>query len=165
MQAKWNPHALNRLPRTNRLEGAMDNDKSILERFTDTVKDIANSASEALKAEEPPKVEQTNAAYMPFAAEGLVSDPLLVPPIAAQLPRRKRTAKKAAKKSSARKSSARKTATKRAAPKKARKAAKTSARGRSKASSRSAAKTSATRTTKAANKRKTTKRPARSRGR
>jgi hypothetical protein len=34
----------------------MDKDKSILERFTDTVKDIANSASEALKADEPPKV-------------------------------------------------------------------------------------------------------------
>ena len=62
----------------------MANDKSILEKFTDTVKDIANSASEALKADEPPKVEQTNAAYMPFAAAGLVSDPLLVPPIAMQ---------------------------------------------------------------------------------
>ena len=46
----------------------MDKDKSILEKFTDTVKDIANSASEALKADEPPNVEQTNAAYMPFAA-------------------------------------------------------------------------------------------------
>ena len=72
----------------------MDKDKSILEKFTDTVKDMANSASEALKAEEPPKVEQTNAAYMPFAAEGLVSDPLLIPPVAAQPPRRKRTARK-----------------------------------------------------------------------
>ena len=30
----------------------MSKDKSILEKFTDTVKDIANSASEALKAEE-----------------------------------------------------------------------------------------------------------------
>ena len=29
---------------------------------------------------------------MPFAAEGLVSDPLLVPPVAAQPPRRKRAA-------------------------------------------------------------------------
>ena len=69
----------------------MDKDKSILERFTDTVKDIANSASEALKAEEPPKVAETNAAYMPFAAEGLVSDPLLVPPVGALPPRKKRT--------------------------------------------------------------------------
>ena len=36
----------------------MDNDKSILEKITDTVKDIANiaadAANEALKAEEPP---------------------------------------------------------------------------------------------------------------
>src|ERR1700756_1139809 len=92
---------------TNRLEGSMSKDKSILERFTDTVKDIANSASEALKSEEPPKVEQTNAAYMPFAAEGLVSDPLLVPPVVTQPPRRKRTARKTAKRS-AKKSSARK---------------------------------------------------------
>ena len=45
----------------------MDKDKSILEKFTDTVKDIANSASEALKAEEPPRVEQTNAALPAFA--------------------------------------------------------------------------------------------------
>ena len=131
----------------------MDKDKSILEKFTDTVKDIANSASEALKAEEPPKVEQTNAAYMPFAAEGLVSDPLLVPPIAAQPPRRKRIARKTAKKSSARKAAAR-----HAAPKKARKAAKTSARGKSKTASRNAAKASAKRTTKSATKRRSAKR-------
>jgi hypothetical protein len=142
----------------NRLEGTMDNDKSILERFTDTVKDIANSASEALKAEEPPNVAQTNAAYMPFAAEGLVSDPLLVPPIAALPLRRKRTAKKTAKKSSGRrKSPARKTATKRAAPTKARKAAKTSARGK-KAASRSTTRPSAKRTTKRATKRRSAKR-------
>src|ERR1700749_3071276 len=82
---------------TNRLEGIMDKDKSILERFTDTVKDIANSASEALKAEEPPKVEQTNAAYMPFAAEGLVSDPLLIPPVPASPPGGERTGGKTAK--------------------------------------------------------------------
>jgi hypothetical protein len=132
----------------------MDKDKSILEKFTDTVKDIANSASEALKSEEPPKVEQTNAAYMPFAAEGLVSDPLLVPPIAARPPRRKRTARKTAKKSPARKIAA-----KRAAPKKA---AKTSARAKSRVASRSAAKASAKRTTKA---RKGTKRAAGKRGR
>ena len=101
----------------------MDKDKSILEKFTDTVKDIANSASEALKAEEPPKVEQSNAAYMPFAAEGLVSDPLLIPPVAALPPRRKRTARRTAK-TSARKSSARKVTAKRAAPKKAKKTAR-----------------------------------------
>ena len=96
--------------------GTMSKDKSILERFTDTVKDIANSASEALKADEPPKLEQSNAAYMPFAAEGLVSDPLLIPPVVVQPKRHKRTARK----SSARKASARR------APKKARGAAKTS---------------------------------------
>ena len=132
----------------------MSKDKSILEKFTDTVKDIANSASEALKAEEPPKVGETNAAYMPFAAEGLVSDPLLVPPVATQPPRRKRTVRKTAK-TSAKKSSARKTAAKRAAPKKARKAAKASARGKSRTASRSAA--TAKRTTKAAASRRAAK--------
>ncbi len=136
----------------------MDKDKSILERFTDTVKDIANSASEALKAEEPPKVEQSNAAYMPFAAEGLVSDPLLIPPVAVLPPRRKRTARRTAK-TSARKSSARKATAKRAAPKKAKKTAKTSARGKSRASSRSAAKASARRTAKRPAKKRTAKRP------
>ena len=136
----------------------MDKDKSILERFTDTVKDIANSASEALKSEEPPKVEQTNAAYMPFAAEGLVSDPLLIPPVAALPPRRKRTARRTAK-TSATKSSARKATAKRAAPKRAKKTAKTSARGKSRASSRSAAKASARRTAKRPAKKRTAKRP------
>ena len=131
----------------------MSRDKSILEKFTDTVKEMANSASEALKAEEPPKVEQTNAAYMPFAAEGLVSDPLLIPPVAAAPPRGKRTAKKAAKKSSARSATA-----KRAAPKRARNAAKASARGKSKV--RSATKASAKRTTKGATKRWSAKRSA-----
>ena len=128
----------------------MSKDKSILEKFTDTVKEMANSASEALKAEAPPKVEQTNAAYMPFAAEGLVSDPLLIPPVAAAPPRGKRTAKKAAKKSSARSATA-----KRAAPKRARNAAKASARGKSKV--RSATKASAKRTTKRATKRRSAK--------
>jgi hypothetical protein len=136
----------------------MSRDKSILEKFTDKVKEMASSASEALKAEEPPKVEQGNAAYMPFAAEGLVSDPLLIPPVAPQPRRRTRTAK------TARKSSARKAA-KRSAPRKARKAAKTSARGRSKATSRSAAKASGKRTTIATTRRKTAKRSARERSR
>jgi len=137
----------------------MSKDKSILEKFTDTVKDIANSASEALKAEEPPKVEQSNAAYMPFAAEGLVSDPLLMPPIVVQSKRRKRTARKTAKRPSARKAAA-----KRAAPKKAPKVAKTSARGR-KATPRSAAKASTKRTTKATTRMKAAKGSARKRSR
>lgn len=136
----------------------MDKDKSILEKFTDTVKEMANSASEALKGEEPPRVEQTNAAYMPYAGQGLVADPLMVPPVAAQPPRRKRAARKTAKKS------ARKAAARRAAPKKARKApAKPSTRGKSKA--RSAAKASAKRTTKRATRRRIAKRPASKRSR
>jgi hypothetical protein len=130
----------------------MDKDKSILEKFTDTVKDIANSASEALKAEEPPKVE-TNAAYVPFAAEGLVSDPLLLPPVAVQPKRRVRAAKKTAEKASARKATAQ-----RAAPKKARKTVKAPARRKSKARSRSAAKASAKRTARRTTKRRTAKR-------
>ena len=68
--------------------------KSILEKFSDTVKGLADSASQALKAEEPARVDETGAAYMPFAAEGLVSDPLLPPPVAAQPMRRKRRAAK-----------------------------------------------------------------------
>jgi hypothetical protein len=141
----------------------MDNDKSILERFTETVKEIANSAAEALKADEPPKVEQTSAGYMPFAAEGLVSDPLLVPPLAAAPSRQKRTARKAAKPSSARKAAA-----KRAVPKKARKPAKTSARSKARATSRSAAKASVKRTRKATSRSKSgkaAKAPARKHGR
>ncbi len=126
----------------------MDKDKSILEKFTDTVKEMANSASEALKADEPPTVEQSNAGYMPYAAEGLATDPLQVPPLAAR-PR----------KPAAKGRSRPKTAAKRATPKKQpRKAAKTSARSKSKA--RSAAKASARRTTKPATKGKRTKRPA-----
>lgn len=137
--------------------------RSIIEKFTDTVKDIANSASEALKAEEPPKVEQTNAAYMPLAAEGLVSDPLLVPAVAMQpVPlqplRRRRTAQKTAKKSPARKGIAKRAA------KNARRAAKTSARSKARAASRRPAKTSVKRTTKTTGKGRA-KRPARTRGR
>ena len=71
--------------------------KSILEKFSETVKGLADSASQALKAEEPARVDETSAAYMPFAAEGLATDPLLVPPAAAQPPsHRKRSARKTA---------------------------------------------------------------------
>jgi hypothetical protein len=57
----------------------MDNDKSLLEKITDTVKGIAtvaaDAASHALKAEEPPlKADETAVTYMPLAADGLVSD-------------------------------------------------------------------------------------------
>jgi len=51
----------------------MDNDKSILEKFTDTMKGLADSASEALKSEEAPRAAAPVAAYMPLGAEGLVS--------------------------------------------------------------------------------------------
>ena len=68
----------------------MARQKSILEKFSDTVKGLADSASQALKSEEPARVDETGMAFMPFAAEGLVSDPLLVPPVAAQPARRKR---------------------------------------------------------------------------
>jgi hypothetical protein len=74
----------------------MAKEKSILEKFSDAVKGLADSASQALKAEEPARVDETSAAYLPFAAEGLVSDPL-VPPFATRPPRKKRrTARKTA---------------------------------------------------------------------
>jgi|SRR5690349_11023356 hypothetical protein len=57
----------------------MAKQKSILDKFTDTMKGLADSASQALKSEEPARVDESAAAYMPFAAEGMVSDPLPVP--------------------------------------------------------------------------------------
>src|ERR1700694_201057 len=52
----WNPQIAGRLaPATVLLEDVMDNDKSLMERITETVKDIANiaatAADQALKAE------------------------------------------------------------------------------------------------------------------
>jgi hypothetical protein len=83
----------------------MGNDKSILEKITGTVKEIANIAAEAanqaLKPDEPPRKaeKKSGVAYMPLAAEGLVSDPFMVPPIAvAPIPRRRRVAPKPAAK-------------------------------------------------------------------
>ena len=81
----------------------MAKEKSILDKFTEAMKGLADSASQALKSEEPARVDETAAAYMPYAAEGFVSDPLPVPPIAARPPRRqrgvaKRTAKRATRK-------------------------------------------------------------------
>ena len=76
----------------------MDNDKSILEKFTDTVKGIASTAADAasaaLKAEEPPlKDNDVVAVPLPLAGAGLESDPMMmVPPIAAPAPRRKKRA-------------------------------------------------------------------------
>jgi hypothetical protein len=129
----------------------MGNDKSILEKITDTVKDIAtlatDAANHALKAEEPPlkEAEQPAVAYMPLAGDALISDPMMmVSPIAvAPAPRRKRaapkraakraskkTAKKAVKKSA--RTAAKKSVAKKSAAKKTGKAAKKSAEKASK---------------------------------
>ena len=122
----------------------MDKDKSILEKITDTIKDIANIAADAadhaMKAEQaPPKAVERSAAYIPLAADGLVSDPMMVPPIAAaHAPRRKRAALRRAAKAS------RKTRANKAVRKPdAKPATKTAARR-----SRSAAKTTARKTSK-----------------
>ncbi|MBI5261118.1 MAG: hypothetical protein HY852_04795 [Bradyrhizobium sp.] len=100
----------------------MSTDKSILEKITDTVKEVANRASdaavEALKPEPHPAkkggriekdVSETTAGYVPLAADGIVADPLLVQPLAEAPARPKRggkaagrTASKKATKSSAR---------------------------------------------------------------
>lgn len=114
----------------------MGNAKSILEKFTDTVKGIAatatNAAHEALKAEEPPLREEDLAALsLPLAGDGFVSDPMLVlPPLAAQAPRRK---KRAAPRRSAGKA---RTTAKKAVKKSARKVAKKPAAGKSKKTER-----------------------------
>ena len=81
----------------------MGNDKSILEKFTDTVKDIASIAAEAanhaLSAEEPVlKPGERAVAYMPLAADGFVSDPMIVAPIAGARKKKRAAAKPVAKK-------------------------------------------------------------------
>jgi hypothetical protein len=121
----------------------MDKDKSILEKITDTVKDIANiaatAADHALKADEPTlKAEKRSAAYIPLAADGLVSDPMMVPPVAVAPARKKRKKKRAAPKWAAKKAS--KTAKKKRGVKKSVKAVKKSATGRSKKSAKKPAK-------------------------
>jgi hypothetical protein len=118
----------------------MAKDKSILEKITDTMKDIANIAADAadhaMKAQQPsPKVAERSAAYIPLAADGLVSDPMMVPPVAAaHAPRRKRAASRRAAKAS------RKTRAK-AVRKAARKVAKKSTARRSRSAARTAAAT------------------------
>ena len=98
----------------------MGKDKSILEKITGTMKDIANIAADAadhaMKANEaPPKAVERSAVYIPLAADGLVSDPMMVPPIAAvHAPRRKHAASRRAGKAS-RKTPAKKTVKKSAA--------------------------------------------------
>jgi hypothetical protein len=80
----------------------MGTDKSILEKLTDTVKDIAtlatDAASHALKTNSPaPKTDEEVAMYMPLAADGLVSDPMMVPPIAIAPAKKRAAAKRASK--------------------------------------------------------------------
>jgi hypothetical protein len=118
----------------------MNKDKSIFEKITDKVKDIAtiaaDAANEALKAEEPPlKAEERTAAYIPLAADGIVSDPMMVPPTPVAPTRRRR--KPAAPKRNAKAS--RKTA-RSAIGKSAAKTAKKSAAKRSKKTAKKAAK-------------------------
>ena len=119
----------------------MGKDKSILEKITGTMKDIANIAAEAadhaMKAQQPsPKAAERSAAYIPLAADGLVSDPMMVPPIAAaHAPRRKRAASRQAAKAS------RKTRAKKAVRKAAGKVAKKSTARRSRSAARTAAAT------------------------
>src|ERR1700687_2456979 len=77
----------------------MGKDKSICEKITDKVKDIAtiaaDAANEALKAEAPLlKAEERTAAYIPLAADGIVSDPMMVPPTTVGPTRRKPAAPK-----------------------------------------------------------------------
>ncbi len=133
----------------------MDKDKSILERFTETMKGLADSASEALKSEEPAKADQTAAASMPFAAEGMVSDPLLVPPVAAQPVRKKRrVARKAAPRSATTaKTSARKAAKKAAASRSRKSAGKAATASARKATAKKAGRVSAKKHSKKAAKR------------
>jgi hypothetical protein len=111
-------------------------EKSILDKFTDTMKGLADNASQALKREKPAQVDDTAAGYMPFAAEGMVSDLLPVPPIATQPVRGKRAPSERGKRRAAKRS--RKTA----AVKPARKATGKSAVARSKATARKTARKS-----------------------
>ena len=120
-------------------------EKSILDKFTDTMKGLADSASQALKSEEPARVDETAAAYMPFAAEGMVSDlpPVPpVPPIATPPTRRKRASSEKGKRRAAKRTP------KTAASKPARKATAKSARTRTKAAGRKTARKTSRKTVK-----------------
>jgi len=129
----------------------MDKDKSILEKITDTMKDIANIAAEAadhaMKTAKPSlKMDERSAAYIPLAADGLVSDPMMVPPIAAaHAPRRKRAALRRTARAS-------KTKPKKAVKKSAPKAAKKTAARRSSSAAKTAARKTSRKTAKKAHK-------------
>ena len=123
--------------------------KSILDKFTDTMKGLADSASQALKSEEPARVDESAAAHMPFAAEGMVSDLLPVPPIATRPARRKRAPSETGKRRAAKRS--RKTA----AAKPARGATAKSARARTKAAGRKSARKTSRKTLRRGGAKKT----------
>src|ERR1700760_2728352 len=83
----------------------MGKDKTILKKITDTVKDIATLATDAaghvLKPEPSLKADERTAAYVPLAADGLVSDPMMLPPVGTAPVAQKRTApRRKAKKAS-----------------------------------------------------------------
>jgi hypothetical protein len=130
----------------------MGKHKSILDKITDTVKGVASTASEALKAEEPAvKADERTAAYIPLAADGLVSDPMMViPPAVAARPRKRRAAPKraakvkraAAAKRSAKKRSASKAAKKSASKRSAKAAKKTAKKTKKKAAKKKSRKSS-----------------------
>ena len=130
----------------------MGKHKSVLEKITGTVKDIANIAADAadhaMKANEaPPRAAERSAAYIPLAADGLVSDPMMVPPIAAaHAPRRKRAGSRRAAKAG------RKTRAKKAVKKSAAKPAKKTAAGRSSSAARMTARKTGRKTAKKARK-------------
>jgi hypothetical protein len=126
----------------------MGKTKSIGEKIAGTMKDIvsiaANAADHAMKTDEAaPTVDERSAAYIPLAADGFVSDPMMVPLIAAaHAPRGKRAPLKRAAKTPAKKAvkkSAAKPA-KKATSRRSRSAAQASARKTSKKTNRKARK-------------------------
>ena len=81
----------------------MAKNKSIIEKFTETIKDITTTATDAagyaLKTDTPAlKADERAVAYMPLAADGLVSDPSMVPLVAPVRRRKRATPKRATKK-------------------------------------------------------------------
>ena len=130
----------------------MGKTKSIGEKIAGTMKDIvsiaANAADHAMKTDKaPPKAVERSAAYIPLAADGLVSDPMMVPPIAAaHAPRRKRAALRRAAKAG------RRTRAKRAVKKSAAKPAKKTAAGRSSSAAKTTARKTGRKTAKKARK-------------
>jgi hypothetical protein len=137
----------------------MGTDKSILEKLTDTVKDIAtlatDAANHAMKTEAPArKSDEEVAMYMPLAADGLVSDPMMVPPIAIA-PARKRTASKRASKKAGKKTARKATA--KASKKPAAKGKKNAAAKSSKQTAKKASKKTVKKTVKKSKKKKSAK--------